>query len=102
MKKFLLGSVALIALVGTAAAADLPAKAPVYKAPLAVAYNWTGFYVGINGGGGWGTSNWDGIPSSFNTSGGLVGATIGYNWQNGSPLVFGLEGDLDWANIRGT
>jgi outer membrane immunogenic protein len=102
MKKFLLGSVALIALAGTAAAADLPAKAPVYKAPLAVAYNWTGFYVGINGGGGWGTSNWDGIPSSFNTSGGLIGGTLGYNWQAGSPWVFGLEGDLDWANIRGS
>ena len=32
----------------------MPMKAPAYFAP----YNWTGFYVGINGGGGWGNSDW--------------------------------------------
>ena len=65
------------------------------------AYNWTGFYVGINGGGAWGKSNWDGLPStSFNTSGGVIGGTIGYNLQTG-PWVWGLEGDLDWASISG-
>jgi outer membrane immunogenic protein len=87
---------------GSGLAADLPARAPMYtKAPAYTAYNWTGFYVGINGGGGWGKSNWDGIPTgSFNTSGGLVGGTLGYNWQTG-PWVLGLEGDLDWANING-
>ncbi len=40
-------------------------------------------------------------PGTFNTSGGLVGGTIGYNWQMGN-IVFGLEGDLDWSNIRGS
>ena len=65
------------------------------------AYNWTGFYVGINGGYGWGTSD-IGVPApgSYNINGGLVGGTVGYNWQIGQ-AVYGLEGDLDWANIRG-
>jgi outer membrane immunogenic protein len=102
MKKIVAVIAALFALTGIAAAADLPAKAPVYKAPIAVAYNWTGFYVGINGGGGWGSSNWDGLPTgTFNTSGGVIGGTIGYNLQNG-PIVWGIEGDLDWASISGS
>ena len=37
-------------------------------------------------------------PVRFNTSGGLVGGTLGYNYQVGQ-VVFGLEGDLDWSNI---
>ena len=56
----------------------MPAKAPPYIAPP---YNWTGFYVGINGGGGFGRSDFSApFPTgSFNTSGGLVGGTLGYN-----------------------
>jgi outer membrane immunogenic protein len=100
-----LGALSMIAAVGTANAADLPrrAPAPVYKAPVFSAYNWTGFYAGINAGGGWGRSSFDGTPStgSFNTSGGLVGGTLGYNWQ-ANQAVFGLETDLDWTNIRGS
>ena len=67
-------------------------------------YNWTGFYVGINGGGGWGRSDWSnpfGTGSMSITSGGLVGGTLGYNYQMGQ-VVFGLEGDIDWSNIRGS
>jgi outer membrane immunogenic protein len=103
MKRVLLALVSLAALTGTAAAADLPrpAPAPYYKAPVAVpVYNWTGFYIGINGGAGFGRSTWD-TTGGFNTSGGLVGGTLGYNWQAGQ-AVFGLEGDIDWANINGT
>ena len=57
MKRVFLASVALMALTGAAAAADLPpAPAPYYKAPYAAPYyNWTGFYLGVNGGGGFGT-----------------------------------------------
>lgn len=104
MKRLLVacaGALALAGLVGTAGAADLsrpmPMKAVPYAAPY---YNWTGFYLGINGGGGWGSSTWD-STGSFDVSGGLVGGTIGYNWQFGT-WVLGLEGDIDWANIKGS
>ena len=85
MRRVLVASVGLLALsaaMGAAQAADLnrryapPPIAPVY-API---YNWTGFYVGINGGGGWGRSKWDTVDT-FDLSGGLIGGTIGYNWQ---------------------
>lgn len=104
MKRLVLASLGALALMmGSANAADLPRrqampmKAPVYEAP----YNWTGFYIGINGGGGWGHSDWDAYGTGFNTSGGLVGGTIGYNYQMGQ-VVFGLEGDGDWSNLRGS
>jgi outer membrane immunogenic protein len=103
----LLTTISVLALTATAAAAadlprQMPGKAPAYV-PVA-AYNWTGLYLGINGGYGWGRSSWDGFGSgNFNTSGSMLGGTIGYNWQGmGSPWVFGLEGDVDWANIRGS
>jgi outer membrane immunogenic protein len=100
-----LGALAVVTMMGSANAADMPrrhampAKAPVYEAP----YNWTGFYVGINGGGGFGRSDYSAPVSSgsFNTSGGLVGGTLGYNYQMGQ-VVFGLEGDIDWSNIHGS
>lgn len=96
---------ATVTMMGAANAADIarrqamPMKAPAYNA----SYNWTGFYVGINGGGGWGRSDFSDpfASGSFNTSGGLVGGTIGYNWQFGQ-VVAGLEGDIDWSNIRGS
>jgi outer membrane immunogenic protein len=107
MKKLLLASVAIIALgVASASAADIqrrqamPAKAPLYVTPV---YNWTGFYVGINGGWGWGTSDWDNLfgTASAKTSGGLVGGTLGYNYQIGQ-AVLGIEGDIDWSNMHGS
>jgi outer membrane immunogenic protein len=105
MKRVLLAFVSVAALTGAAAAADLPPPvAPnYYKAPAYLpAYSWTGFYAGINGGGGWGSSSWDLPPTGrFDTSGGLVGGTLGYNYQFGQ-VVAGLEGDIDWADINGT
>jgi outer membrane immunogenic protein len=68
---------------------------------MAPAYNWSGFYLGINGGGGWGHSNWDTSSDRIGLSGGLAGGTAGYNWQIGS-AVLGVEGDIDWANLKGT
>jgi outer membrane immunogenic protein len=102
MKRLCLALIGVLALTGTAAAADLarPAPAPYYKAPPAYApYNWTGFYVGINGGGAFGGSNWD-LNGSRNISGGLVGGTVGYNYQF-SQVVLGAEGDIDWTDING-
>src|SRR5450631_2575773 len=100
----LVSGVALLGLVGagSAFAADL-SVAPLYKAPPVVAptaYNWSGFYVGANGGGAWGTSNWD-STGGFNLSGGVIGGTAGVNWQLGH-AVLGLEGDVDWSNLKGS
>lgn len=108
MKKVLLAGAAVAALtLGAlpATAADI-ANRPVYKAPVAipVVYNWTGFYIGVSGGGGWGTSEHTfpgGTHGPFDTSGGLVGGTVGYNWQAGN-WVFGAEADFSWADIKGT
>ena len=107
MRKLLLASAGVLALGAVAASAadlprhrEMPAKAPAYIAPP---YNWTGFYVGINGGGGFGRSDFSGTvtPGAFDTSGGLAGGTIGYNYQMGQ-VVFGAEGDFDWSSIRGS
>ena len=102
MKRVLLASLSLLAIAAAAtpaASADLPRQMPV-KAPAYVPayYNWTGLYVGINGGGAFGNSNWSALGTSFNTSGGLIGGTVGYNWQMGQ-AVFGLEGDADWSSL---
>jgi outer membrane immunogenic protein len=116
MKKILLGVVGLMALgaAAPASAADLPAK--VYtKAPAMVAavYDWSGFYIGANGGGGWSRKCWDltnllGVPiaPSFgqgchDASGGVAGGQIGYRWQSAN-WVFGVEGQGDWAGLRGS
>ncbi len=102
MKRFLLAGVAALALTGSATAADLMYPAPpLAPGPLySPLYNWTGFYVGINGGGGYGGSNWDGIDS-FSVSGGVVGLTGGYNFQI-NRFVVGIETDIDWAGIKGS
>jgi len=104
MKRLCVALLGLVAMSGAAAAADLgrPAPAPYFKAPVySPIYNWTGFYIGVNGGGGFGTSSWD-SAGSRDISGGLVGGTIGYNYQFGSHVVAGVEGDIDWADINGS
>jgi outer membrane immunogenic protein len=114
MKKLLQGAVGLVALAMAvpAVAADLPART-YSKAPAMVAavYDWSGFYVGLNGG--WGSSRncWDrntGLGGTFlaaegcnNATGGVAGGQIGYRWQS-SAWVFGIEAQGDWANLRGT
>jgi outer membrane immunogenic protein len=105
MKNFFAGCFAVGALLAAprAGAADL-SLAPLYKAPPAQvtqAYNWTGFYFGANGGGGWGHSFWSAQPTGVGLSGGQVGGTAGYNWQIGR-AVLGIEGDIDWSGLQGT
>jgi outer membrane immunogenic protein len=104
MRRFVLACAGVLALGGAAAAADLPiapAPGPYYKAPAyEPAYNWSGFYLGLNGGGGWGRSAWT-TTGSFDVSGGLIGATAGYNYQI-NQAVLGVEGDIDWADINGS
>src|SRR5690349_19862192 len=95
-----------------ALAADLPAAMPAYKAPPAVTvYNWNGFYVGANGGIGWGRKCWTFVnnvgaaPTNtdercHDVSGGIAGGQIGVNFQSGA-FLFGLEGQADWASLSG-
>jgi outer membrane immunogenic protein len=110
MKHILMFAGALALLGGSQAlAADLPQPAPIPKAPAAYVpapvFSWTGFYLGINGGYGFGQSNWtdpfNGSTGNFNTSGFLIGGTLGANYQIGS-FVIGLEGDGDWNDADGT
>jgi outer membrane immunogenic protein len=115
MRKQLLTSAALLAAMsGFAAAADLsspaPAPAPYTKAlPPPTVFSWTGFYIGGNLGAAWGQGNvtdaLTGRTFSGTTNAVFVGGgQVGFNYQVSS-LVFGLEGDFDWAannNNNGT
>jgi outer membrane immunogenic protein len=98
-------TLALLAACFTARAADMPIKTPYYKGPIHSVvsyYNWTGFYAGVNGGYGWGTSTWSLLPGThIKPQGGLFGGTLGYNWQAGS-FVYGVEGDFDWSGVKGS
>ena len=121
MKKFLLAVASVVLGTASAFAADL---APQYtKAPImASAYNWTGFYVGANVGGQWGSADpttstvWtptgyfatSSVPAiaavgaqSANSSSVTGGFTAGYNWQV-NHAVFGLEGDINYFGFKGS
>ena len=121
MKKIVSAGIGLLALTGMATAADLPVKAPVYKAPPVFVdpWTWTGGYVGVNAGYSWGKSKTDvsyfnsvtGLPivpppgsithADFNLNGGIAGGQIGFNWQSGI-WVGGLEADLQWSGQKGS
>jgi outer membrane immunogenic protein len=117
MTKQFLGGVALIAVLATpAVAADLSLKAPPRPA-----FNWSGCYLGANGG--WKSGRFvDTVVTSggsalipriglipfppgavdmdpATTSSGAVGGQVGCRWENGEHWVFGLEGDLDWTGL---
>lgn len=106
MKRLIL-STAVIALtmaaVAPSNAADLPRKAPQYTSYEAPGFSWSGLYVGINGGYGFGASDWSSTVTSGSPKlkGALAGGTVGYNFQTGI-WVWGLEGDLDASWIKGT
>ncbi|HET8544877.1 MAG TPA: hypothetical protein VFL68_10250 [Pseudolabrys sp.] len=110
MVGFLTTTALSIAVMGGAvSAADLPAKAPIYKAPPAVIYNWTGFYVA--GGFGYGMFNLDssltnnGVLVSDNVTNagrGLFGTVgLGFDYQFSDRIVGGVFADFDFSNIKG-
>lgn len=106
MRTYRLAALALPFLaVASAQAADLPnrgfAPAPAATYYTPPAFSWTGFYVGLNAGYGWGSlgnigNNTFGKPSGF-----VVGGTLGYNYQI-NQFVIGVEGDLNWTNVDST
>ena len=114
-------SATALAIGAQARAADLPAPVPLPSAPSV--YNWTGVYVGANGGWADGISTWTnncpgcqsfntpttntpvptlpgGTSGKFNVSGYIAGGTLGANYQIG-PWVYGIEGDFDWTHLTG-
>ena len=112
MKKLWLGIVgwAVLGMIAPASAADMAVKAaPLPPAPLPLIYNWSGFYIGANGG--WADNHncWDFITTAGGTvvggcndrSGGVIGGQVGYRWQ-ASQFVFGLEAQGDWADLTNT
>jgi outer membrane immunogenic protein len=116
MKRILLGAIALLAwgAVAPAVAADLPARAYT-KAPemmMPAIYDWSGFYVGFNGGGAWshecyainsvaGVAVAPNSEGCHNATGGLVGGQVGYRWQMSS-WIFGFDAQGDWASLKGS
>src|SRR5258708_1942683 len=107
----LLATTSLVAFATVASAADL--ARPVYKAPPPPppSFSWTGFYIGVHVGSGWGTKEWDQIATppaaSFNRSdsshavnGILGGGQIGFNYQVGW-AVWGVEIQASAADVKG-
>jgi len=103
---------AIVGLGGSAWAADLPPSPPprapaVYVPAVLPVYNWAGVYVGINGGWGWANAKYTanlvggfpGTTGSLHDNGGVVGGTLGVNFQ-ASAFVFGVEGDWDYSGIN--
>ena len=111
MKRIILVTAATLAIVGAvpALAADLPQAPPpqapaVYVPTVAPVYNWGGIYFGVNGGYGFGSTNWTetggATTGDFKTDGFLVGPTLGVNFQSDA-FVFGIEGDFDGSWMDG-
>jgi outer membrane immunogenic protein len=73
--------------------AAFPVKGPVY-----VSNNWSGPYIGIHGGYGWGS--FDATATALDPSGGIFGIQSGYNWQVSRNWVVGLESDSSWGGIK--
>src|SRR5450631_2126410 len=93
----------------------MPAKTPVYNAPQATAFNWTGFYAGGSVGARWSTVDWTNTsfaagltnvlnnnPTSLGNASARVGGYFGYNWQFAPAWLVGLEADIAWANSNKT
>ncbi|CAN5526831.1 outer membrane beta-barrel protein [soil metagenome] len=115
MKKFLLATAALatLGMATSASAADLAARTYTKAPPMiAAVYDWTGFYIGANGGYGSSRKCWDfrGTAAApavgptegcHDADGGVAGGQIGYRWQSAA-WVFGLEAQGDWADLKGS
>src|SRR3954470_8011 len=113
--KNVIAAATVFAIAATGAnAADLAAR-PYTKAPpmIAAVYDWSGFYIGANGG--WGSSRkcWDNtvirgvatVPAfsegCHDATGGVAGGQIGYRWQSAA-WVFGVEAQGNWADLKGS
>jgi outer membrane immunogenic protein len=122
MRRAFCSAVLAFSISGVSGAADVAVKAPV-MAPFPV-FSWTGIYLGIGGGTGWGNKeySWNqdatlaaiaaqmqnhgplphlgATQGSHPISGGFFGGQLGGNWQAGW-AVFGIQADAHWADIEG-
>ena len=77
---------------------------PYQKAPALPSYNWAGFYVGVNLGGGFAseaaTTPLGGV--SINPGGIIGGAQLGYNFLLSPSWLLGIEGEFDWTSVQNT
>jgi opacity protein-like surface antigen len=116
-QKFLVGLASLTLLdIASAAAADLPVKAP-QPAP-ALTYDWSGFYLGAHAGYRWahadfsgpaydfdpgiggGTTSFPARSEGYRLNGGIVGAQAGYNFMITPTILAGIEGDWSWGSSK--
>lgn len=86
MSKLLFSTVALVALgaASVASAADLATRPYTKAPPISPAYDWTGYYIGVFGGGGFSNHDITSAAGSANYGsggGGIGGVDIGYNWS---------------------
>jgi outer membrane immunogenic protein len=112
MNKLALFALSTALLTSSAQAADMAAR-PYTKAPPAIAavYDWSGFYIGANGGYATSRNCWNfqsfagatftADEGCHDADGAVAGGQIGYRWQS-SAFVFGLEAQGDWADLRGS
>jgi outer membrane immunogenic protein len=101
---------ALLSAIGVARAADLPEGVPPAPPPVPAAYNWAGFYLGLNLGGTFANLSESatvtggplaGAIGPNNSTGSAIvgGGQTGFNWQS-NRLVFGIEGDFDFSGLN--
>lgn len=112
LRSYLLASASSLALVGSAAAADV--TVPIKAAPAPVAWSWAGPYAGINVGAAWNNAKFSDLGAgaagfyafvppnndpfwSPSKAGVTLGAQAGYNWQTGN-IVYGILGDMNWVS----
>ena len=88
---------------GAALAAALLLVAAV-EARAADSFDWTGVYVGVNAGAAYAHERWNfsqiGTDANSNVWSGVAGGTLGWNFVQTGPWVFGVEGDYDWADLH--
>jgi outer membrane immunogenic protein len=116
MRNWLLVSTALAAVMfaSAAPAADMRVKAVKPPPVVAAPFSWSGFYIGVHAGVGWGKNEWSdffdplnptnrvsGHDTDYRVQGTIAGGQIGFNWQV-NWAVFGFEADASWAHIDGS
>jgi outer membrane immunogenic protein len=116
MRSWLLVSTALAAVMCASAAQAADMRVKAVKAPVVAApFSWSGFYLGVHAGVGWGRNQWSdfhdpivannnsvpGPDAVYKVNGAVAGGQIGFNWQV-NWAVFGIEADASWAHIEGS